>query len=303
MDESLRIPMIAGVRHRLSGFGPGLRSVVFFKGCGMNCPDCAHPEHKNEQAQLFYNPVYCTGCRACVCACARGLHTFDRDCVHHIELSRCAACFFCVRACKSGALTACGEQYTPEGLGKVILRAYAGHPGFIPSVTLAGGEPALFDGFVQPLLAYCRGYGVHTALLTRGCAPPRQLLASARAADLVLFELKAYSVDLHERMTGIHNIHILSNLRLLCAQGLRLHIRIPVVPGISDRPDQAAGLSDLLEELDGIARIELFIRPSPLSAARAGSSFPVRGVEADSAQVLKDYALPFLARGLPVHIR
>ncbi len=302
MSEKPKIPVIAGIIRRLSGYGPGLRTVVFFKGCPMACPDCARPELKYAQEQLLYNPVYCTGCRACVSACARGLHTFDDDCVHHVKLSGCDACFACVRACKTGALTACGEEYSPEGLGKVLLSAYAQQQVFGAGVTLSGGEPALYSGFVEELCRYCKGYGMHTAVHTRGCVSPAQLLAAARAADLVLFELSAYSISLHERLTGINNVRILSNLRMLGAQGLHIHIKIPVIPGVNDQAEQAAGLADILCTLNGIERVELAARiPAPRTELPDGIRPPLMRAW-DGAQALKAYATPFIIRSLPVHI-
>ena len=45
--------------------GPGLRSVVFMKGCNMRCRWCHNPETWSRTPQLQYVGEKCIGCLTC----------------------------------------------------------------------------------------------------------------------------------------------------------------------------------------------------------------------------------------------
>ena len=52
--------------------GPGVRTVVFFKGCPLRCEWCHNPEGLSSRKQIMYNPERCMGCGACAEACDLG---------------------------------------------------------------------------------------------------------------------------------------------------------------------------------------------------------------------------------------
>lgn len=68
-----------------SSDGPGIRTVVFLKGCPLNCIWCHNPESKRVHPEIFYKKDFCIGCGKCVDACSasrhflsKGIHNFDR---------------------------------------------------------------------------------------------------------------------------------------------------------------------------------------------------------------------------------
>jgi pyruvate formate lyase activating enzyme len=71
---------------------------------------------------------------------------------------------------------------------------------------------------------------------TSGFAPEHVLLEMAQLADLVLYDIKLIDSEAHQRFTGVPNMAILENLRRLSAEGVRLEIRMPMIPGITDTP-------------------------------------------------------------------
>ena len=123
--------------------GPGVRTVVFLKGCPLRCLWCHNPEGMRAHPQLLYAPEKCIGCGLCAPQCPNGLHAVDS--LHTFSREGCAHCGLCADACDSGALQMAGTKMTvTEALEPVLAdRRYYKTDG---GVTLSGGEPLL-----QPL--------------------------------------------------------------------------------------------------------------------------------------------------------
>jgi pyruvate formate lyase activating enzyme len=107
-------------------------------------------------------------------------------------------------------------------------------------VTFSGGEPMAQPDFLLEMLDRCGAQGIHRAVDTSGYAPRATLLAVAARTDLFLFDLKLMDDALHREHAGVGNDGILGNLRALSETAVRVEIRVPVIPSITDAGSVAA---------------------------------------------------------------
>ena len=52
--------------------GPGIRTIVFFKGCHMRCKWCANPEGLTFGPNMMYKETLCKPYNACATSCPLG---------------------------------------------------------------------------------------------------------------------------------------------------------------------------------------------------------------------------------------
>lgn len=232
--------------------GPGIRTVVFFKGCGLACAWCHNPEAAEPRPQLLVHPARClTGCSACVPVCGPAALRVveDADPRIRVDFSRCTDCGDCGPACPTGALELLGREREAAELTAELL---VDRPFFESSgggVTLSGGEPLLHPALLAELLPRLRTAGVHVAVETSGQWAWSSVSRLLPQVDLVLFDLKLADPAAHARWTGHDNRRILDNLHRIAAFGVPLELRTPVVPGVNTTPEAVAGLAALVREL------------------------------------------------------
>ncbi len=238
--------------------GPGLRTTVFFKGCGLRCSWCHNPESLDRRPELQWIESRCIGCRTCLAACPRGALSAPESGIA-IDRRLCDGCGACAEACPSTALELLGAQWSVGRLVSEVIKdtSFFGATG---GVTASGGEAALQAPFVAEFFSRLKRRGIHTALDTSGHCPREQLDTILPHADLVLYDLKEIDPDRHRELTGSGNSLILDNL-VHVAHYVRgrvprreIWIRTPVIPGATDRRENITGIGGFIaEHLGGVA--------------------------------------------------
>lgn len=254
--------------------GPGVRTVVFFKGCPLRCHWCHSPETQSPRAEVVLHRERCLNCGACEATCTRGGATRGG-----VNRTRCQVCGECSTACPTDARTIVGRTVTVDALVEDIERDTVFHDHSRGGVTVSGGEPLNQPRFLEALLERCRARRIHTAVETCGHAPARTVLAIAKWTDLFLYDLKLMSDVRHRAVTGQSNRRILENLRLLCGRHRDVRVRMPLIAGINDDRANIRAVGAFLSELPvsrvdilpyhtaGIAKYERLDRRSPLDAS------------------------------------
>lgn len=171
-------------------------------------------------------------------------------------------------------------------------------------VTFSGGEPLAQFEFLAAMLAACRERGLHTAVDTCGFAPLEHLLAIAPLTSLFLYDLKFLDDRLHQRYCGVSNGSILANLTALGAVHDHIWLRVPVIPGLNDAPEEIAAIAQFARTVRGLRQVNLlpYHQSGIHKFARLGRAYPLAGLQPPSSAQLAAVAAQFAAVGLPVTV-
>lgn len=270
------VPLIADIARGSTVDGPGLRTVVFIKGCPMRCVWCHNPECMHAHGELMIEPSACGRCGRCVSACSRGAIALGPEGVV-VDRARCNHCGDCVKACDRLALQLVGRAWDHDALLELLARDVPYYAVSGGGVTFSGGEASQYLRWLAPLVEQLHARGIHVALETCGLfdlAEFDHLLAPW--LDLVLFDLKLIDPVEHERLTGVDNHRILANLRALIERGWpRVEVRVPLVPGMTATPDNLMAIADLLRGMGVRACTLLPYNPSGSAKwAKLGRTLP-----------------------------
>ena len=230
--------------------GPGIRLVVFFKGCNLRCAWCHNPEGISAKAEKMVSQAKCIRCGDCTEACREGSITMTEHGIF-TDNKTCIACGQCAEVCPTRATEMTGKSYSISELMALIEgeRIFFEQSG--GGVTLSGGEPLLHPDIVKDILDECRKRGIHTAIDTAGNVDTKILLEVTQKADLFLYDLKMMDDDLHRQHTHSGNANILHNLKILSETGARIIIRIPLMGGINDTEDNIRKSAEFTAGLAG----------------------------------------------------
>ncbi|CAB1252688.1 choline TMA-lyase-activating enzyme [Clostridium sp. MT-14] len=227
--------------------GPGVRTLVFFKGCPLRCRWCANPEGLERKYQVMFKRNSCIDCGACVSVCPVGIHTISEKLKHEVNHSiDCLGCRKCENVCPQSALSVMGEVKTVSELMEIIEEDRRFYDVSGGGVTLGGGEVTMQWEFAASLLMACKQEGINTAIETCGYAKLESMLKIAEFLDLFLFDIKHIDSERHYQLTGVHNERILNNLKELLHRRYNVKVRMPLLKGINDSQNEIESVIDFL---------------------------------------------------------
>ena len=235
--------------------GPGIRTTVFFKGCPLRCKWCANPESQLTNTQLLWDGDKCCHCRTCVRTCDCRAISYEDGRIQ-LHAGRCRHCGACLDTCPTGALTEEGHMVSTDEVLKECLKDLPFYEESGGGVTLSGGEALLWPDFCMELLEKLHLHGIHTAIETTGYAPADIFQRVAAHLDFLMMDMKHYNRDKHIEGTKIGNNHILANMKWAIDNGKEVLVRIPVIPGFNDAPQDATGFAAKLKEV-GATHVQL----------------------------------------------
>jgi pyruvate formate lyase activating enzyme len=255
MDPSTVLGNIFDVQRFSIHDGPGIRTTVFLKGCPAYCPWCSNPESQCALPELSYSRSRCLLCGRCVAACPAQALSLQVDSVV-VDRSRCMPCAECSRVCPSGAMRLVGRTVTAaDVLAEVEKdRVFYEHSG--GGMTVSGGEPLAQPQFTLALLEGARSLGLHSAVETAGLAEPETIERVLARANLILFDIKQLDSESHRSVVGEDSEVVVSNARLAARLGVKMIVRVPVIPGFNDQPYQIGAIGEFTCSL-GVTEMHL----------------------------------------------
>jgi pyruvate formate lyase activating enzyme len=238
--------------------GPGIRTVVFFKGCPLTCVWCCNPETQSFKPELEFIKNLCQHCGQCVKICPEHAVNPDLFCPETAKIDRlkCSMCGKCAAVCPSSALRIVGEEMETDAVLELIKKDGAFYRRSGGGMTLSGGEPLSQPEFARDLLKKCHDLNIHTAIETCGLAAQSTLEQILPFTDLLLFDIKHLDPQSHQHLTGASNTLVLSNLRWLHQRSAPIILRVPLVPGLNSNTENLHSLVALVHEL-GITEVNL----------------------------------------------
>ncbi|MFO7963790.1 MAG: glycyl-radical enzyme activating protein [Desulfobacterales bacterium] len=236
--------------------GPGLRTTFFLKGCPMRCAWCHNPEGLRTTIQVMWIESRCCGCLHCVDACpTKAVSAADNGMLTDTTL--CRSCGACVDACLENARQIIGEDITVEQAVNTAKRDAIFYTKSGGGVTLSGGEACLQWEFARDFFIACKRLDMHTALDTCGYIRREHLDAILPYTDLVLYDLKAADPERHKQYTGVDLATVLDNAGHIAGLGIPIWIRIPIIPGYTDNPENIEGLAAIIGALGTVERVDM----------------------------------------------
>lgn len=236
--------------------GPGIRTVVFFKGCNLVCEWCSNPESQDMRPQLLYDRSKCMHCLDCVSVCPSGALS-SKEGKLYLDSNLCTACGECTKVCRQDALSLSGEKVSIREVMDEVMKDFDYYQNSGGGLTLSGGEPLIQFPFAIELLKEAKRQQIHTCIETAGHITSGHMEAIASFTDLFLFDYKITDRDLHLQHTGQKNQLILDNLELLNKLGADIILRCPIIPGINDTRRHFQGIADISNRHQSIRSVEI----------------------------------------------
>ncbi len=240
------LPLIVDIKRHSLEDGPGIRSVVFFKGCPLQCVFCHNPETQDQGAEIAFSSRECIRCGECAITCPNG--AIDLELPERIHREKCLRCGQCAGVCPGRGLRIIGIYYSIDELTEVLMRDHVFYRHSGGGITLSGGECTIHPNYLESLLKGLKERGIHIVLETSGYFNYdsfRQKILPY--LDIIYYDIKIADPQLHKKYLGRTNNIIFHNLyRLLDESGVAIYPRIPLVPGITATRDNLAAIVDRL---------------------------------------------------------
>jgi len=239
--------------------GPGVRTMVFLKGCPLRCKWCCNPECIGQGLEIEFYRSKCIKCCACLKVCPKNAVNPDPELKSGFKIDKnlCDECGDCVKACPAEALKWVGKVVTVNEVMEKVRKDKSFYLVSKGGLTISGGEPLYQLQFTCELLKCAHGENIDTAIETCGYAPWNHYEQILPYLDLILYDIKHMNPVRHKQMTGVSNRLILSNLKKLSSSGISIVIRLPLIPDFNLDGDNVEKTAEFLSTMGNVLEVNL----------------------------------------------
>lgn len=235
--------------------GPGLRTIIFLKGCPLRCLWCSNPESQHQYEELMFNNKNCIGCHNCENVCEYDAIKFDD--IYRIDKLRCINCNKCIDVCYANALVNVGENKTVGEVLEIIKKDSVQFRRSGGGVTLSGGEPLMQPKFSKELLKACKESLINTAIETTAFAESSAINEVFPWVDLALIDIKNINDEKHKKYVGQSNKKILKNIKLIDSLCKNIIIRVPIIPNFNCDEESIREIARFSKSLNNLVEIHI----------------------------------------------
>lgn len=280
---------VFNIQHYSVHDGPGIRTIVFLKGCPLRCQWCSNPESQLQYPELGFNPSKCIGiskCLRCAEACLYGAVKQDQEEHDKISIDRqlCKECLHCTDACPSKALEVFGKQTSIDEIIQAVEKDSAFYSRSGGGLTFSGGEPLMQAEFITEVLKVARRRRINTTIETCGYAEWRQFAKVCQHLNSLIMDIKCIDSVKHKKFTNVSNDLILENFLKVCMEfpNLPILVRTPVIPGFNDSEEEIQAIVNFIKGRPNV-RYELlpYHRLGQQKYSYLGKKYPLVGVKLD----------------------
>ncbi len=249
--------------------GPGIRVTFFMKGCPLSCWWCHNPEGISPDREVA----------------VQTRRVGEKEFSDNEDV---------------------GKYYSVNDIIEILEKEKIFLQQSHGGMTFSGGEPMMQSEFLLEALKACKANGYHTAVDTSGYASPESYQAIIPFTDLFLFDIKHLDVSKHLEYTGVSNIGILDNLRMIVNSGKDIMVRIPVIPGKNDNKENLTAERELLSSLkcENLRKINLlpFHRIGKSKYKRFNLPYRMNDTKQPSPERMRELKEFFAETGIKVKI-
>ena len=205
--------------------GPGIRTVVYFKGCPLRCLWCSNPETQKLENEFWdYEGSLYKGNRI--------------------------SCSDCIATSTSSTLKQVAKDMTLEEVFTIVMKDENFYRNSGGGVTLSGGEVLVNSAFAIKLFEKLKDEYVNTAIETTGYGSYRELEKLAKLTDTILFDIKHMDSGKHKKYTAVSNEIILENLTKLSKWHKKIIMRFPFIKRVNDDEKNIHETAKFLKKLN-----------------------------------------------------
>ena len=234
--------------------GPGIRTIVFLKGCPLSCIWCCNPETQTTDPVILVPNDRCIHCGKCVAVCRQQAPSLSLK--GRIDRSKCIGCGECSNVCPTGALVLKGDRMSVEQVIRVLKKDAIIYRKSKGGITLSGGEALVQWKYAAELLKACKAQGWHTAIETTGFGSEEAIEAVFPYIDIALMDIKTMNPEIHKKVTGVSPKIIHRNARRI-AEITKLIIRVPTIPTVNATDGDFEQICNFAKTLNGVDTIHI----------------------------------------------